>query len=132
MLRVSELQVKAEKQVQRLNPAAVNWDVQQAADDVGILGEAAVQAGAREPQAAQHLLQLGRPLLHQAVYAGHRSAVLNTGRRFGAMQSANTLHPAINWTRVGLRTGNTGHFFQLKNSDTDNQSSYPSASKHPS
>lgn len=114
VLRVSELQVEAEQQVQRLDPAVVDGDVQQAADDVGVLSQAALQAGRRQLQAAQQLLQLGRPLLHQAVDVGHRSAVLNAGRRFGAMQGADALHPAVHGPRVCLRTGDARHFLQLE------------------
>lgn len=114
MLRVPELQVEAEQQVQRLDPAAVNGDVQQAADHVGVLGQAAAEAGGGQLQAAQQLLQLGRPLLHQAVDVGHRAAVLNAGGRFGAVQGADTLHPAVHHPRVGLRTGNARHLLQLE------------------
>ncbi len=112
--QVSELQVEAEQQMQRLDPAAVNRDVQQAADDVGVLGQAAVQTGGGQLHAAQQLLHLGRPLLHQAVDVGHSSAVLNAGWRFETMQRADALHPAVHGPRVGLRTGNTRHFLQLE------------------
>ena len=114
VLRVPELQVEAEQQVQRLDPAAVDGDVQQAADDVGVLGGAAVQAGRGKLQAAQLLLQLGRPLLHQAVDVGHRSAVLDAGRRFGPVQSADAVHPAVHRPRVGLRTRHARHLLQLE------------------
>lgn len=113
VLQVSELQVEAEQQVKRLNPAVVNRDVQQATDDVTVLGGAAVQACCRQLQVAEQLLQLRRPLLHQAIDAGHGSTILNTGRRFGAMQSADAVHPAVHRTGVGLRTGHTRHLLQL-------------------
>ena len=118
VFQVSELQEEAEEQVQGLDPAAVHGDVQQAADDVAVLGHAAVQEGAGQLPAGQKLLQLGRPLLHQAVDAGHRSAVLNAGRRFAAMQSADALHPAVHRPGVGPRTGNACHLLQLGD-DTD-------------
>lgn len=114
VLRVSELQVQAEQEVQRLDPAAVNRDVQQAADGVGVLGRAAVQTGGGQLQAAQQLLQLARPLLHQAVDVRHRADILNAGRGFGAVQGADALHPAVHRPRVRLRTGDARHLLQLQ------------------
>lgn len=113
VLRVSELQVEAEQQVQRLDPAAVDGDVEQAAHCVAILRQAALETGGRQLHAAQQLLQLGRPLLHQAVDVGHGAGVVNAGRRFGAVQGTDALHPAVHNPRVGLRTGHAGHLLQL-------------------
>lgn len=113
VLQVSGLQVEREEQVQRLDPAAIHRDIQQAADDVSVLGGAAVQAGGGQLQAAQQLLHVGRPLLHQGVDGRHQAAVLNASRRFGPMEGADALHPAVHLPRVLLRTGDAGHLLQL-------------------
>lgn len=113
VLQVPGLQVEGEEQVQRLDPAAVDGDVQQAADDVHVLGGAAVQAGGGQLQASQQLLHLGGPLLHQAVDGGRGPAVLDAGGGLGAVEGADAVHPAVQLPGVGLGTGNAGHRLQL-------------------
>lgn len=98
----------------------MDGDVQQAADDVHVLRRAAVQTGRRQLQAAQLLLHVGRPLLHQVVDVGHGSAVLHAGRGLGAVQGTDALHPAVHGARIGLRTGHARHLLQLQDeSGTD-------------
>ena len=114
VLRVSELQVEVEQQVQRLDPAAVHGDVQQGAHEVHILHQAAVEAGGRQLQTPQQLLQLAWPLLHQAVDIGHRAAVVDARRWFGAVQRTDAIHPAVHRPRNRLRTRHARHLLQLR------------------
>ena len=104
--------------MQRLDPAAMNGDVQQTAEDVAVLRQAAMEAGGGQLQAAQQLLQLSWPLLHQAVDIRHGAAVLDAGRRFGAVKGTNALHPAVHCPRVGLGTRDTRHLLQLEDGRT--------------
>lgn len=101
--------------MQSLDSAAVvHRDVQQGADGIAVLVQAAGQAGGRGVQAAQQLLQLGGPLLHQAVDVRHAAAVVHAGGRFGSMQRADALHPAVHGARVRERTQHTGYLLQLQ------------------
>lgn len=113
VLQPSELQVQAEQQMQRLDAAAVHGDVQQGACEVGVLCRAAGQRGGGGRVVLQQLLQLHRPLLHQAVDGGHGPAVLHAGRRFGAVQRTDAVHPAVHGSGVGLRAGDAGHLLYL-------------------
>lgn len=114
VLGVSELQVEAEEQVQALDPGSVDGDVQQAADQVGVLQQAAGQAGRRQLQGPQQLLHLRGPLLHQAVQVRHGSAVAHTGRWLGPVQRADAIHPAVHGPGIGPRAHHARNLLQLQ------------------
>ena len=114
VFRVLELQVEGEEDVEGLDAVLVDRDVQQPTDDVHVLGQVTVQLGAGQRHAAQELLHLGGPLLHQGLYVGHGPGVVDAGRGLTAMELRYALYPAVQGLLLLVGAADTAHLLHLQ------------------
>ena len=114
VFRVLELQVEGEEDVEGLDAVLVHRDVQQTADDVHVLGQVAVQLRAGQRHAAQQLLHLGGPLLHQGLHVGHGPGVVDAGRGLAAVELRYALDPAVQSLLLLVRAADTAHLLHLR------------------
>mmetsp|Transcript_26249 Transcript_26249/g.67872 ORF Transcript_26249/g.67872 Transcript_26249/m.67872 type:complete len:345 (-) Transcript_26249:224-1258(-) len=75
--------------------ALVHRDVEQVADDLAEGWDVNVQVAARQAHLVEHVLHLGRPLLHKRLDLGHVLRVGHSGRRLVGVQLGHLLDPVV-------------------------------------